>query len=179
MRQKNRQPSIIYRYADEGVGKVTNVLIAIDGPNSGKILIDFVTNHNWVPATNFKLIHVVQPPRAIDAWPEYRFDHSALNAADTLLSELAIRIKQSVSDAKAFYDVRIGNPTEEILKDAGSWPADLILVSSHERNAAERFLLGSVSLSVLMNAHCTVTLVRVPGLDSKTLVGEPAKHAVS
>ena len=37
---------------------------------------------------------------------------------------------------------------------------DLIVVGSHGRRGFRRFLLGSVSEAVAMNAHCSVVVVR-------------------
>jgi nucleotide-binding universal stress UspA family protein len=53
-----------------------------------------------------------------------------------------------------------GNPKEVILDEAQKWGADLIVVGSHGRRGIKRFLLGSVSEAVAMNAHCSVVVVR-------------------
>jgi nucleotide-binding universal stress UspA family protein len=47
-----------------------------------------------------------------------------------------------------------------ILDEAESWGADLIVVGSHGYRAWERFLLGSVSQSVVSHAKCSVEVVR-------------------
>jgi hypothetical protein len=43
--------------------------------------------------------------------------------------------------------------------------ADLIVVGSHGYRALERFLLGSVSQSVVSHAACSVEVVRCPQRD--------------
>jgi nucleotide-binding universal stress UspA family protein len=53
-----------------------------------------------------------------------------------------------------------GNPKEVILEEARNWDTDLIVVGSHGRRGFKRFLLGSVSEAVAMNAHCSVVVVR-------------------
>jgi nucleotide-binding universal stress UspA family protein len=63
---------------------------------------------------------------------------------------------------KATGEVLSGKPKEAILKDAENWVADLIVVGSHGRRGFKRFLLGSVSEEVAMNAHCSVVVVRGP-----------------
>jgi nucleotide-binding universal stress UspA family protein len=140
---------------------MTNVLLAIDGPLYGKVIVDFVVNHQWTSGTKFKLIHAIEPPRGMDAWPEPRFDDEEFVSAKTMLEELAARIEKSLPHAKVSYSVCPGFPKEEILATAGEWPAHMIVVGSHGRNPMERFLLGSVSLSVLMHAPCTTIVVRV------------------
>lgn len=141
---------------------MTNVLLAIDGPLYGKVITDFVLNHQWVPGTNFRLMHAVEPPRGIEAWPEARLNDEEAVAAKTMLKAMAARIEKSLPECKVNLKVCLGYPKEEILTEAKEWPAHMIVMGSHGRTAVQRFLLGSVSLSVLMHATCSTVVVRVP-----------------
>lgn len=58
--------------------------------------------------------------------------------------------------------VVVGKPATEIVKTAGEWPADLIVIGSHGRQGIERVLLGSVAEAVGRHAHCSVLVVRTP-----------------
>jgi len=53
-----------------------------------------------------------------------------------------------------------GSPAREILRRAGQWKADLIVVGSHSRSAVGRLFLGSVSQRVVTNAECPVRVAR-------------------
>lgn len=53
-----------------------------------------------------------------------------------------------------------GKPDEEIVKTAGAWKADLIVIGSHGRRGLERMLLGSVAEAVSRHARCPVLIVR-------------------
>ena len=53
-----------------------------------------------------------------------------------------------------------GDPRELILDTAKAWPADLIVLGSHGLGGFDRFLMGSVSESVAVHAHCSVEVVR-------------------
>jgi nucleotide-binding universal stress UspA family protein len=55
-----------------------------------------------------------------------------------------------------------GDPRDAILGAAASWKPDLIVVGSHGRKGIDRFLLGSVSESIVRHAPCSVQVVRVP-----------------
>lgn len=56
----------------------------------------------------------------------------------------------------------VGPPRSVILDEAESWGADLIVVGSHGYGRWERFLLGSVSQSIVSHAKCSVEVVRCP-----------------
>ena len=65
--------------------------------------------------------------------------------------------------------VSIGNPPDEILKDAGKNRTDLIVLGTHGVTRAERLLMGSTTLSVLQ--HATVPVLAVPSAGA-----HPATH---
>lgn len=51
-------------------------------------------------------------------------------------------------------------PARAILESADSWKADVIVMGSHGRRGLDRIVLGSVSESVALHAHCSVEVVR-------------------
>jgi nucleotide-binding universal stress UspA family protein len=55
--------------------------------------------------------------------------------------------------------VALGTPQVEIIRHAGHWKADLIVVGSHGRGTMGRLLLGSVAQKVLHEAGCPVMVV--------------------
>jgi nucleotide-binding universal stress UspA family protein len=57
--------------------------------------------------------------------------------------------------------VRDGDPRHAILDAAAEWNPDVIVVGSHGRHGLDRFLLGSVSESIVRHASCSVDIVRV------------------
>jgi nucleotide-binding universal stress UspA family protein len=54
----------------------------------------------------------------------------------------------------------LGNARVLILDQAKEWGADLIVLGSHGRRGVERLMLGSVSESVAIYAHCSVEVIR-------------------
>jgi nucleotide-binding universal stress UspA family protein len=56
--------------------------------------------------------------------------------------------------------VREGDARHAILDDATEWGPDVIVLGSHGRKGLDRFLLGSVSESVVRRAPCSVEVVR-------------------
>ena len=57
-------------------------------------------------------------------------------------------------------DMPVGDPRTILLDEAKSWEADLIVVGSHGRQGFDQMLLGSVSESLAMHAHCSVEVIR-------------------
>lgn len=59
-----------------------------------------------------------------------------------------------------FYEVRNGNPAEQILKYADEKGAELIILGHLGKTAAAGFLLGSVAQKVAAYAKCSVFIVK-------------------
>jgi nucleotide-binding universal stress UspA family protein len=53
-----------------------------------------------------------------------------------------------------------GAPSEQILRHAGRWNADLIVIGTHGRTGFGRVFMGSVAERVLQRATCPVLTVR-------------------
>lgn len=58
--------------------------------------------------------------------------------------------------------VTVGRPAAEILRAAEAHGADLVIMGTHGRGRAGRFLLGSVADQVIRGAACPVMTVRGP-----------------
>ena len=56
--------------------------------------------------------------------------------------------------------VRSGSPSAEILAEARSLPADLIVISTHGHSGVTHLILGSVTEHVVRSAPCPVLVVR-------------------
>jgi nucleotide-binding universal stress UspA family protein len=105
-----------------------------------------VSKRPWPEQSEFRIVTVEEP------WMMRPTNvlHSVSSAEQVLAS----------AGLKATTAVLSGNPKEVILDEAKKWNADLIVVGSHGRRRFKRFLLGSVSEAVAMNAHCSVVVVR-------------------
>jgi nucleotide-binding universal stress UspA family protein len=122
------------------------VLLAIDGSPSSLALAEALSARPWPEQSEFRIVTVEEP------WMMRPTNvlHS-VNSAEQVLASAGL---------KATTAVLSGNPKEVILDEAKKWNADLIVVGSHGRRRFKRFLLGSVSEAVAMNAHCSVVVVR-------------------
>jgi nucleotide-binding universal stress UspA family protein len=91
----------------------------------------------------------------------------------------AKRAVARASDAHldAFADVREGFPAAEICAAAEDSHADLVVMGAHGWGPLKRFLVGSVSTTVLHHAPCAVLIVREGApedADKTTLAGTAA-----
>ena len=87
-------------------------------------------------------------------------DRYALEGAQATAKKAAEMLTHGNPDLIVSTLVVEGPAKNVILEEAEKIKADLIVVGSHGYGMVERFLLGSVSQSVAMHAHCSVEIVR-------------------
>ncbi len=124
------------------------VLVATDGSETSAAAARGVAQRPWPEASEFRVVSVEEPW----AIKSRRMDpQEAVSSAEQVLTSAGLKASGAVLS---------GNVKEGILEDARKWDADLIVVGSHGRSGFKRWLLGSVSDAVVMNAHCSVVVVR-------------------
>jgi nucleotide-binding universal stress UspA family protein len=73
-------------------------------------------------------------------------------------------LKKEISAQFSYFDMQteviFGNAAEIILQVAKDKAVDLVVIGSHGRHGAKKFLLGSVSSKVVDHAHCDVLVVK-------------------
>lgn len=130
------------------------VLLATDGSETSAEAARAIARRPWPEGSEFRVVSVEEPwaikPSRVRKGKDAQ--EAISNAGEVLTS----------AGLKATLEVFSGNAKEIILEEAHKWPADLVVVGSHGRRGFRRFLLGSVSEAVAMNAHCSVVIVRAP-----------------
>ncbi len=84
----------------------------------------------------------------------------ALESAGQSAEAAGAKIRKMMPGWKVAVATAIDAPSSAILRRADAWNADLIVIGSHGHGALRRFVLGSVSQSVLTHAHCSVRISR-------------------
>ena len=130
------------------------VLLATDGSETSMAAARALAGRPWPEGSEFKIVSVEEP------W--------MIRPTSTTLNVNSAEEVLASAELKATAAVLSGNPKEVILEEARKWNADLIVVGSHGRRGFKRFLLGSVSEAVAMNARCSVVVVRDPGLSRRS-----------
>lgn len=142
------------------------VLIAIDEKSFARPIANFVTRHKWAPATDFKVINVVEPLLVgsyMSLFPAPMLNtvrEEMLGTGRDLVRRVALSLRDAFHTTRVEEEVVEGNPKDAIIRCAKDWGADLIILGSHGREGMGRVLLGSVSLSVSATAPCSVLVVR-------------------
>ena len=88
-----------------------------------------------------------------------------LNRARQLVNQIAELLRHSGFAVQTV--VEEGEPKVETVKQAERWKADLIVLGSHDRSGAAKFLMGSVAKAVARHAPCSVNIVPIAPAKSK------------
>jgi nucleotide-binding universal stress UspA family protein len=144
------------------------ILLAVDGSPCSDAAVEEVSHRPWPDGSSIKVLTTFElpSPPSPEAWalPINYFEEMDLalrkqaeNVVEGAIDKLRSRLSKTIS-----LDGQIlpGSPQSVILDEAEDWGADLIVVGSHGYRALERFLLGSVSQSVVSHAKCSVEVVR-------------------
>lgn len=145
------------------------VLIAVEDKIYGDAIVDFVAKHNWESGTEFKVIHATH----LEEMGYVTSSRYCCDVARSLIEErerraralvkgVAAGIQTKLSGVSVSEQITLGSPKDVILDTAEEWKADMIVLGSHGRKGFSRFMLGSVSLSVLSHARCSVMIVKLP-----------------
>lgn len=144
-----------------------NILIALDGSACSITAVDEIVKRPWPTDAVVKVIHIVEPFHTErGAWHAnyvpiaIKVQKELLEAGRQLVLEPAEKLKACFGEKNVSCEVQEGYTADCILDIAESWPADLIVVGSHGRKGFTRFLLGSVSQSIVSRASCSVEVVR-------------------
>ena len=144
------------------------ILLAIDGSSFSDSAVQEVAQRNWPPASELKVLTVLERPilPAAEPWalPDNYFeeleraseDHARI-AIERAISQLGSRRADNLKVTSLIVE---GHPRHAIVDEADRWGADLIVVGSHGYRGLTRLWLGSVSRAVASQAKCSVEIVR-------------------
>jgi nucleotide-binding universal stress UspA family protein len=149
------------------------ILIGTDGSDCSMAAVRSVAQRPWPPNSQMRVISIVPlivpfgetislpvapvypPPNVFEAIEKQARGRAeeAVARARQILSEARIKAVETEF-------LPVGDARQIILDEAKNWGADLIVVGSHGYRGIDRLMLGSVSESVAMHAHCSVEVIR-------------------
>lgn len=141
------------------------ILLAVDNSEYSAEAIKETAIRPWPPDTIVRVLSVVEPltPPATELW------YDAGGSLERVQEEMNKRARELIESVTKKLEgkgltvetsVREGDPRSEIVDEALDWSSDLIVLGSHGYTGIKRFLLGSVALSVVSHAPCSVEVVR-------------------
>ncbi len=139
------------------------ILLALDDSKSSEEALSVVARQIRSEGSEVRILHVLQPI-TLSAPPQMSSDYTPeLQELGKRAKELLERAAKSLREAgfKAETLLKKGDIRGTILDEAAEWKADLIVLGSHGKGGAQRFLLGNVAESVARHAPCSVEIVRV------------------
>jgi len=146
----------------DGAAGARKIMLAVEDYKQSEALIDQTTHHRWLPDTRFKVAYVNDTSKLHDTG--FGAEENAFDRANSYGTELvrfvAEKIREAAPGGSVEEVVLQGTPVQVLLAEAAQWQADLLILGSHGRSAAERWCFGSVSLPVLSQANCAVMIVR-------------------
>ena len=137
------------------------ILLPVEGEEDAQIAFKFLEKNPFREPVEIQLMLVWPQPQT--PWPitvgqSKQLEEHAITHAQELLDSLAVKLGIMGYPATSY--VGLGDPSYAIIEQQRANKADMIMMCSHGRHGISRFLLGSVSHSVLHHADCPVFIVR-------------------
>ena len=145
----------------ESLPRLKKILLPIEGEEDISIALQFLALQPFREAVEIDVIAVWPQPQL--AWPvtlgqSKLLEMKAIEEAQDRMKSVTDRLTRMNYSAET--KVGMGDPAFAILEQAKVSQADMILMGTHGRGGLARFLIGSVSNSVLHQADCPVLIVR-------------------
>jgi nucleotide-binding universal stress UspA family protein len=144
-----------------GFEKIKHLLLPIEHKEDADQAIEFLSKRPFPQDMSISLLHVIpfmQPVLPIGALIPETFKKDLLAGGEKFLGDQAARVG-SLGYAVSF-DVITGAPSQSIHEHARAKNVDLIVMGVRRGRALNRFLLGSVSHSVVHHSSCSVLLLK-------------------
>lgn len=160
--------------------KSTRILIAYDGSDCADAALNDLKAAGLPETTEALVLSVadvfVPPPLDEPMYiPEsvkraHKHAESKLEEAGKLAAEAVKKIKNSFPHWQVTHLAQADSPAWAILREAGNWNADLIVVGAQGHAVfGGRLILGSISQRVLYEANCSVRIARSRAVDKNDL----------
>ena len=137
------------------------ILLASDGSDCSILAAYSIANCPWPVGSQIKVISVCE--LLVPVYPEGLLNE-VLEAARKHAEDAADNARQTLKEAGLKVcdgqAMPVGDARTVLLDEASAWGTNLIVLGSHGRHGFDRMLLGSVSESVALHAHCSVQVIR-------------------
>jgi nucleotide-binding universal stress UspA family protein len=142
------------------------IVAAIENETFGRAILDYISNGMWPVDAEFHFVNVIPwipSDKELHACPALvEFADGEKSKSRRLMNAMSDRFRKQHPSGRTSEVTLFGVASEAILAYAAKIRADEIIVACHNRSGWGHFFLGSVSMALLQNAPCTITVLR-PG----------------
>jgi nucleotide-binding universal stress UspA family protein len=158
------------------------ILVPIDGSSTSNRGLEEAIRLAKLTQGRLRLFHVIDElsfALAMDAYAGYAGDWLKVlreNGAQILEAGRSTAQAAGVEVETVLHDSFTGSVHELVTAEAGSWPADLIVLGTHGRRGVGRVVMGSSAEHIVRYAPVPVLLVRAPETESKAETTQVPVH---
>lgn len=142
---------------------IKNILVGVDGSKPSVQACHYAMDLATQTQAQLTFLFVIETPQVIPVGPLSGYVTTAPARSEDEVKKAEALVEQVAKERpglKVTTRVELGDPVDTICEVAKSMNADLVVVGARGQNAAQRFLLGSVSDRVVHHAPCPVLVVR-------------------
>lgn len=140
------------------------LLLAVDDSVHSEKAVEALCHIDWLNGSELHILNVVKPMEYLlpfgGSEDTEGKEAELTRARSAWLDTMAAKISAKLPHLKVSHNVRFGDTRFVIINTAVTEESDLIVVGSQGRTGVERFILGSVSCSVVEYAPCPVLIIK-------------------
>lgn len=143
------------------IRKIQKVLIPLESQEDGEAVVRFMKKKPFREPISATVLHVIpfsEPVWPVGAMISPEFRKEMIAYGEKFTNGVGAELTQMGHEAKGV--IVVGAPSHTIIEEATKHAADLIMMRTHSRSGVSRFLLGSVSHSVVHHAGSSILFVR-------------------
>lgn len=144
------------------------ILVATDGSPCSDRAVESVLMRPWPAESQIEVVSVVHTRVPAIPEPLLVVEAAHIQAMEEDRQRAPARVERARRGLAAMPGVVVtttileGDPKTALSEEAARWNADLLVVGSHGYGPVTRRILGSVSQAVVLEAPCSVEVVRCP-----------------
>ncbi len=142
---------------------IKNILVGVDGSKPSVQACHYAMDLATQTSAQLTFLFVIETPQVIPVGPLSGYVTTAPARSEEEVRKAEAIVEQVAKERpglKITTRVELGDPVDTICDVAKNMNVDLVIVGARGHNAAQRFLLGSVSDRVVHHASCPVLVVR-------------------
>lgn len=143
-------------------GRFRRILVAVDGSENSMAAVDKAIQMAAHDNAELIAMNVLQLPVVHHFTPAVIGDalEKGTTEAEEWFADVKRMAEESGAKIKTLMVKSLGSPASEIVSYAEMENVDLIVMGTKGRSKLKKILFGSVATGVVMNAPCTVMVVR-------------------